>query len=97
MALDRREFEQFMNQARIKLPGASDAGITAELYDVLKEFFRDTNAWTEDIQFTPILNQKEYRLTPSTRGNHSARWRLGQQGYPCTSIYASLRGGATAP
>jgi hypothetical protein len=68
MALDRREFEQLMFQAQTKLPGASDNGIKAELYDVLKEFFRDSNAWREDIKFTPIANQHDYVLTPLEEG-----------------------------
>lgn len=68
MALDRREWELLLNQARIKLPGASDAGITAELYDVMREFFRDSNAWTEDIEFTPVAEQRDYHLTPLREG-----------------------------
>ena len=68
MPLDKREFELFMNQARMKLPGASDTGITAELYDVLKEFFRDSNAWTEDIPVTVQQNTTTYTLTPFQDG-----------------------------
>jgi hypothetical protein len=66
--LDRREFELFMNQARIKLPGASDAGITAELYDVLREFFKDSNAWTEDILVSVQQSITTYVLTPLQDG-----------------------------
>lgn len=71
--LDRREFEQFMNQARIKLPGASDAGIKVELYDVMKEFLRDSNAWTEDITFTPSPSTQDYLLTPVQDGGQIIR------------------------
>lgn len=75
-ALPRRELEMFMNQARVKLPGASDTGIGAELYDTMKEFFNDTNAWREDIPFTPqagtppingdpfISSNQDYTLAP---------------------------------
>ena len=68
MALDRREFEQFMNQARVKLPGASDSGIRLELYDVCKEFLADSNAWREDISFQPVTTQQDYELTPVHAG-----------------------------
>lgn len=68
MALDPREFEQFVTQAMIKLPGASESGIKAELYDVLKEFFEDSNCWTEDIQFVPLANVTDYTLAPREDG-----------------------------
>lgn len=72
MALDRREFEQFMNAARIKLPGASDAGIKAEFYDTLREFFEDSNAWTEDIPVQVLANTLTYQLTPRNDGQITA-------------------------
>lgn len=71
--LDPRTFEQFMNQARIKLPGASDAGIKLELYDVMKEFMKDSNAWTEDITFTALPNTTKYLLTPVQDGGQIIR------------------------
>lgn len=72
--LDRREFEQLMNQARIKLPGSSDAGIKLELYDVMKEFLKDSNAWTEDIRFTVQPNTTDYILTPIQDGGQIIRF-----------------------
>src|ERR1019366_1548788 len=57
-----------MNQARVKLPGASDSGIRAELYDVCKEFLADSNAWREDIQFQPVTTQQNYELIPVHAG-----------------------------
>lgn len=68
MALDRRELEMFLNQARIKLPGSSDAGIRAEFYDTLKEFFEDSNTWTEDITLDPVANTQDYTLVPVEDG-----------------------------
>ncbi len=68
MALDPREFEQFMNQARIKLPGASDSGIKTELYDVFKEFLEDSNAWREDIDFQAEASRQVYILAPRYDG-----------------------------
>lgn len=68
MALDPKEVQQFMTQAMIHLAGASDNGIKAELYDVLKEFMEDSNAWTEDILFTAKANQTDYPLAPREEG-----------------------------
>jgi hypothetical protein len=76
MPLDPREFDMFMNQCRIKLPGSSDAGIKAEFYDVVKEFFQDSNAWREDIQFTPNVG------TPPVNGDP---FISSNQDYPLTS------------
>jgi len=68
MALDPRELQQFMTQAAIKLPGSSTAGILAELYDVLKEFLADSNAWVEDIQFQATADVLSYLLSPASEG-----------------------------
>lgn len=62
MPIGGRNAEHFLNQARIKLPGASDLGLKAELYEVLREFFEDTNAWTEIIPIQVIAGTTEYRL-----------------------------------
>lgn len=66
--LDPREWLQFLTQAQIKLTGASERGIKAELYDVLKEFFMDSNAWTEDIPFQATADEDEYELPPLEEG-----------------------------
>lgn len=68
MAIAKQDFDRFMNQARIKLPGASDAGIKAELFDVMTEFFRDSSCWTEAISVPIIANTTTYSLTPAQDG-----------------------------
>jgi len=68
MALDPREVQQLLANAQIKLTGASESGIKAELYDVLKEFFSDSNCWTEDISFLPVAGVTEYTLAPAQDG-----------------------------
>jgi hypothetical protein len=68
MALDPREVSQLLAQAQIKLTGASEGGIKAELYDVLKEFFGDSSCWQEDIPFLPLVDQHEYMLAPAFEG-----------------------------
>lgn len=68
MALDPKEFDQFVALAKIKLPGSSENGIKADLYDVMKEFFTDSNAWREDIQFQAQTGKTDYLLSPAHEG-----------------------------
>lgn len=68
MPLDPRSLERFMVQARIKLTGASDAGILAELFDVLKEFCEDSNAWIERFHLPVVAGKQHYLLTPKEGG-----------------------------
>lgn len=50
MGVPRKDLNYLLNQARVKLPGSSDAGIKHELYETLHEFFDTTNAWKQDVQ-----------------------------------------------
>lgn len=68
MALDPRELDQFITMANVQLVGASIGGIKAELYETLKEFFTDSNCWTEDILFTPKAGVTDYALAPREDG-----------------------------
>lgn len=68
MALDPRELKQFLANAQTKLTGASESGIKAELYDVMKEFFEDSNCWREDITFLPVAGIADYSLAPAQDG-----------------------------
>lgn len=62
MAINKVDFEQLMNQAKVKLVGASADGLKGEFYDVLSEFFRDTGAWTQDITIQYQPNVQIYPL-----------------------------------
>ena len=57
-----------LNLARTELVGASDAGIKAQLYDVCREFFKDSNSWYEHIKLSVIANERHYRITPADGG-----------------------------
>jgi hypothetical protein len=61
----KQDFEQLMNQAKVKLVGASEGGLKGELYDVLTEFFNDSHAWTEHVAFTVIPHQHHYHISVS--------------------------------
>lgn len=48
MSLDT---DRLMNNARVRLPGATDGAIQLELFNVLNEFFQDSDIWQEEIEF----------------------------------------------
>ena len=50
MPSHNKDLTYLLNQARVALPGASDAGIKHTLYQVLHEFFDTTSAWKQDVQ-----------------------------------------------
>ena len=54
MSIQKQDFDRFMGQVRVKLTGASDAGIKNELFEVLDEFCDDTTAWQEQIMLNVI-------------------------------------------
>lgn len=88
MALDPREVQQLLAQAQIKLTGASESGIKAELYDVLKEFFEDSSCWVEDINFMPAAGEMEFFLAPAQEGQIirlEGVW--DDKGSPCTQAF----------
>jgi len=68
MAIQPRDFERLMNQARVKLPGASDAGLKGELFDVIDEFVSDSNTWDEWITLPIVSGLQDYSVTPAHGG-----------------------------
>lgn len=68
MALDRKEFVQFVAQAMIQLQSASSQGTRLELFATLQEFFADSQSWLEDIQFQVVTNTTLYPLVPKEGG-----------------------------
>lgn len=58
----KHDLDQLLNQARVYCVGASDAGLKAELYDVLTEFCRDSGVWTQDIVVAYQPNVQTYPL-----------------------------------
>src|ERR1017187_2005579 len=65
MAINNEDMSRLMNQARIKLLGASDAGIKNELFEVLTEFFDISSCWIETIDIDAVAYQTDYDLTVS--------------------------------
>lgn len=56
------DFEQFMNQAQVKLVGASTDGLKGEFYDVLSEFLNDSSIWTQEVTIVYQPNQRSYQV-----------------------------------
>ena len=68
MAIQERDFERLMNQARVKLPGASEEGLKGELFNVINEFLDVTNAWFEWMQIPIVAGQQAYTVNPQKGG-----------------------------
>lgn len=74
MSAAAADLARLMNQARTKLPGASDSGLIGELYDVFQEFFNDSGCWLEVVPITTIppagtaAAVTAYTVTPAQDG-----------------------------
>jgi len=56
---------QLLNQAEMRLVGVSQAALRAELYDTMRVFFDETNAWQESIKFNVVKDVLDYPIVPS--------------------------------
>lgn len=65
MPIAKQDADQLMNMARVRLPGSSDAGLKAELYDTMSEFFEDSRCWLESIQFNVVTDTTNYQVVPT--------------------------------
>lgn len=68
MADLKHDYARLLNLARVKLPGATDAAIKAELFEVLHEFTFETNVWYEDIPMTTAVGVTTYPLISDMPG-----------------------------
>lgn len=74
MSIQKQDFDRFMGQMRVKLSGASDAGIKAELFEVLDEFCDETSGWQEALSLHVLAGTSStpntiYDLTPQFGGS----------------------------
>ena len=58
------QLNRFMNDVRMRLPGALDDAIKWELFYALDEFCKETNAWQERIILPVMPNVFEYEIEP---------------------------------
>jgi hypothetical protein len=56
---------KLLGQAKVRLLGASEKQIRVQLFDVLDEFFDNSNCWTESIGITVIPETLDYPLRPT--------------------------------
>lgn len=68
MSALKADIDHLLDQATVKLTGASASGIKAELFDVLHEFFGFTSAWQETIALSVPAAITEVSLVPSDGG-----------------------------
>lgn len=59
MSLD---LDRLMDNARIHLPGALDSTLKLEMYNVLNDFFQNSNIWQEEIEFEVTTSALEYSI-----------------------------------
>lgn len=57
-------FDRLMMTIKPHLPGAMDEAIRVELFMVCREFFSDTNAWQDEIEFVLPYDATEAYLVP---------------------------------
>jgi hypothetical protein len=59
---------RIMQNARIHLPGALDAAIKLEFFNVMDQFFRESDCWREQVDFTVRTTSLVYEIE-SDEGN----------------------------
>jgi hypothetical protein len=58
-------YAELRDTLRIRLPGALDGGITLELFNVIDEWCRRTNAYRVFVETTLVAGQKTYVIAPA--------------------------------
>src|SRR5688572_12679265 len=68
MPLQTSDVELCLTNARNHLTGASDAIIKTELFNVIREFLKDSNSWVEHVRLLVAAGTQEYVVTPRYGG-----------------------------
>ena len=63
--MSQADINRLIDTARPHLPGAVDAGIMLELFSAVKEFFTDTHAWGDEIDFETNETDTDYVIAPA--------------------------------
>lgn len=56
--------DRLLNNARSRLPGATDTVLKQELFNVMNDFFQVSNIWQEDVVFNVDTTNKTYTVAP---------------------------------
>jgi hypothetical protein len=86
---DNTDILRLMDAARVRLPGARDNIIQLELFAAINQFFQDSNAWREDIDFTVSPGVTEYEIIATSPS--SINRLMGVVNEYGTQIVASMR------
>jgi hypothetical protein len=68
MATQAPELNRLMDNARVHLPGALDAGLKLELFNTLDEFLQGSKFWQEDIEYTARAGRTSYEVIGTEAG-----------------------------
>ena len=62
---DDPHIQRVVDSARVNLPGATEGMLRLELFNVVEEFCRETNAWRNCICFSLVPQKCEYPIYPT--------------------------------
>jgi hypothetical protein len=96
VTLDEQYLHQLLNQAEVKLSGVSEAGLKAELFDTLTEFFDLSSSWLEDIALDGVAYGREYDVVPDS-GQIIRLWAVTYNGLFATNAQAEAAENTTPP
>src|SRR5271170_4090573 len=68
MTISRDDLGRILNACRVQLPGSTDAAIQAQLFNVIDEFFTNSNSWNEWVPFAIGANNQSYTIIPAQQG-----------------------------
>lgn len=68
MSISKDDMERMLANIRTDLRGATDNAIKGRLFNIIDEFFKNSNSWVEWIDFTIVSGQQDYVITPKHDG-----------------------------
>jgi hypothetical protein len=78
--------DRLMTTLRIRLPGAPDATLKVEMFNVMDAFFRRTNVWRYETDVTLTENTTEYPIFPPAETNLVRVMAVTHKGSPVSPI-----------
>ena len=81
------DLSRLMDNARVRLAGATDGAIKLELFAILNDFFQSTNIWREDIPLAVTPDSQEYEVIPfSVSTINRLMWVYDDKGFAVSAI-----------
>jgi hypothetical protein len=68
MSISKDDLERLLANIRTDLRGATDNAIKGRLFNVIDEFFNNSNSWVEWVDFSIVNGQQDYTITPKRGG-----------------------------